>query len=178
MYRLVVVGVSGCGKSVLARQIALRHGLAHVELDALYWDSNWQPASGAVFRARVQEATSGEAWVVDGNYRQSRDIVWSRATHVVWLDYGLFTIMWRVSLRTFRRLFSQQALWNGNRESLRAVFGRNSIVWYAFTSYRRHRVRYAALLASREFKHLKVKRFDSPKEASVWLQSLTLTGFH
>ncbi len=96
----------------------------------------------------------------------------------MWLDYGLFTIMRRVSLRTFRRLFSQQALWNGNRESLRAVFGRNSIVWYAFTSYRRHRGKYAALLASREFKHLKVKRFDSPKETSAWLQSPTLRNFH
>ncbi len=178
MFRLVVIGVSGCGKTALARQISLRFDLPHIELDALYWEANWQPAPGTVFRERVQAATADEAWVVDGNYSQSRDIVWPRATHVVWLDYGLFTIMWRVSLRTLRRLISQQELWNGNRESLRAVFGGNSIVWYAFTSFRRHRGKYAALLASSEIKHLKVNRFDSPKEASAWLQSPTLTGFH
>jgi adenylate kinase family enzyme len=178
MYRLVVIGVSGCGKSVLERQIAARFGMPYVELDALYWGENRQAVSRTVFRARVQEATSSEAWVVDGNYSQSRDIVWSRATHVVWLDYGLFTIMWRVSFRTLRRLLSRQALWNGNRESLRVVFGRSSIVWYAFTSYRRHRAKYAALLANRESRHLKVKQFDSPKEASAWLQSPTLTDFH
>ena len=178
MYRLVVIGVSGCGKSVLARQIAVRFGVPHVELDALYWEENWQGASKSAFRARVEEATCVEAWVVDGNYSQGRDIVWRRATHVVWLDYGLFTIMRRISFRTLRRLLGQQQLWNGNRESLRAVFGRNSIVWYAFTSYRRQRGNYATLLSSREFMHLKVRRFDSPKEASAWVQSPTFTDFH
>jgi len=178
MYRFVVIGVSGCGKTKLARQIAARVGVPHVELDALFWEANWQPAARTAFRARVQNATAGESWVVDGNYSQSHDIVWSKASHIVWLDYGLLTIMRRVLWRTFRRLYSQQELWNGNRESLRGVFGRNSIVWYAFTSYRRHRVRYAALLASREFNHLKVRRFGSPTEASFWLQSLTLTSLN
>ncbi len=178
MYRFVVIGVSGCGKTELARQIAARVGVPHVELDSLFWEANWQPAARTAFRARVQNATAGEAWVVDGNYSQSHDIVWSKASHIVWLDYGLLTIMQRVSWRTLRRLFSRQELWNGNRESLHGVFGRNSIVWYAFTSYRRHRVRYAALLASREFNHLKVRRFSSPKEASFWLQSLGLTSLN
>ena len=178
MHRFVVIGVSGCGKTELARQIAVRIDVPHVELDALFWETNWQPAARTVFRTRVQNATAGEGWVVDGNYSQSHDIVWRKASHIVWLDYGLLTIMRRVSWRTLRRLYSQQELWNGNRESLRAVFGRNSIVWYAFTSYRRHRARYAALLASSEFNHLKVRRFGSPKEASAWLQSLTLTGLN
>ena len=178
MYRFVVIGVSGCGKTELARQIAARVGVPHVELDSLFWEANWQPAERTAFRARVQNATAGDAWVVDGNYSQSHDIVWSKASHIVWLDYGLLTIMRRVSWRTLRRLFNQQELWNGNRESLRGVFGRNSIVWYAFTSYRRHRGRYAALLANREFNHLKVRRFGSPKEASFWLQSLTLTSLN
>ena len=178
MYRFVVIGVSGCGKTKLARQIAASVGIPHVELDSLFWEANLQPAARTEFRARVLNATAGEAWVVDGNYSQSHDIVWSRASHIVWLDYGLLTIMRRVTWRTLRRLFSQQELWNGNRESLRGIFGRNSIVWYAFTSYRRHRVRYAALLASREFNHLKVRRFGSPKEASAWLQSLTLTSLN
>jgi len=174
--RLVVIGVSGSGKTTFAGQVARKLSLPHIELDALYWEPDWQASSRPVFRGRVQAATAADTWVVDGNYSQSHDIVWSRASHIVWLDYGLLTIMRRVTWRTLRRLFSQQELWNGNRESLRGIFGRNSIVWYAFTSYRRHRVRYAALLASREFNHLKVRRFGSPKEASAWLQSLTLTS--
>ena len=170
--RLVVIGVSGCGKTMLAQQLAQNLSLPHVELDALYWEEKWQPASRPVFRGRVQAATAEEAWVVDGNYSQSRDIVWSRATGLVWLDYGLIPVMCRVIWRTAKRLLSQQELWNGNRESLRSIFGRSSIVWYAFTSHRRHRKKYLALLEGEEFKHIKVYRFNRPQEASRWLQSL------
>ena len=170
--RLVVIGVSGSGKTTLARQIAGTLDLPQVELDTLYWEANWQAASRPVFRGRVQEATAGDAWIIDGNYSQSRDIIWSRATHRAWLDYGLATAMGRVLWRTVCRLFSQQELWNGNRESIRGIFGRDSIVWYAFASHRRHRKRYLALLAGEESKHLTVYRFNRPQEASNWLQSL------
>ena len=170
--RLVVSGVSGCGKTTLAQQLAQILSLPHVELDALYWEEKWQPASRPVFRGRVQAATAEESWVVDGNYSQSRDIVWSRATDLVWLDYGLTPVMARVIWRTARRLITQQELWNGNRESLGNIFGRNSIIWYAFTSHRRHRKKYLALLNGGEFRHMNVYRFNRPQEASRWLQSL------
>lgn len=170
--RLVVIGVSGSGKTTLAQQLAQNLSLPHVELDALYWERKWQPASRPVFRGRVQAATAEEAWVVDGNYSQSRDIVWSRATDLVWLDYGLIPVMCRVVLRTARRLISQKELWNGNRESFRNIFGRNSIIWYAFTSHRRHRRKYLTILDGEEFRHMNVYRFNSPREASRWLQSL------
>ena len=170
--RLVVIGVSGSGKTTLARQIARKLSLPHVELDALYWETNWQAASRPVFCRRVQEATAGDGWVGDGNYSQSRDMVWSRATHLAWLDYGLATVMGRVLWRTVCRVFSRQELWNGNRESIRGILGRDSIVWYAFTSHRRHRKRYLALLAGEEFRHLTVYRFTRQQEASIWLQSL------
>ena len=170
--RLVVIGVSGSGKTTLAQQLARNLSLPHVELDALYWEEKWQPASRPVFRGRVQAATAEEGWVVDGNYSQSRDIVWSRATDLVWLDYGLIPVMCRVIWRTARRLSTQQELWNGNRESLHNIFGRNSIVWYAFTSHRRHRRKYLSILDGEEFKHMNVYRFNRPQEASRWLQSL------
>ena len=178
MFRLVVIGVSGSGKTTPARKIACKLDLPHIELDALYWEANWQGASRPVFRGRVQEATAGGARIVDGNYSQSRDIVWSRATHLIWLDYSLFTIMRRVLWPTLCRLFTQQQLWSGNRESLSATFGRNSIVWYAFTSHRRQRGNYLTLLQSEEFKHLTIHRCSSPKEASALLQSMTPVGFH
>ena len=170
--RLVVIGVSGSGKTTFAGQIARKLFLPHIELDALYWEPDWQASPRPVFRGRVQAATAAEAWVVDGNYSQSRDIVWSRASHLVWLDYSLPRVLWRVVSRTVRRIFSQQELWSGNRESLRGSLGRDSIVWYALSNYHRRRREYPALLAGDEFKHLTVYRFNRPQEASRWLQSL------
>lgn len=73
--RIVVLGVTGSGKSTLARDLAQRLGAPTVELDALNWEPNWTVASSDVFRERVREATSGDRWVIDGNYRQARDLV-------------------------------------------------------------------------------------------------------
>lgn len=170
--RLVVIGVSGSGKTTFAGHVARKLSLPHIELDALYWEPDWQASSRPVFRGRVQAATAADAWVVDGNYSQSRDIVWSRASHLVWLDYSLPRVMWRVVSRTVRRIFSRQELWSGNRESWRGSLGRDSIVWYALSNYRRRRREYPALLAGEEFEHLTVYRFNRPQEASHWLQSL------
>ena len=108
VFRFIVIGVSGSGKTTLTRQIARKLDLPHIELDTLYWEANWQGASRLVFRGRILPAVAANAWVVDGNYSQSRDIVWSRATHLVWLDYSLSLVMWRVLWRTFGRLFSQE----------------------------------------------------------------------
>ena len=129
-----MIGVSGSGKTTLARQIARTLALPHVELDALYWEANWQAASRPVFRGRVQEATAGDAWVVDGNYSQSRDIVWSRATHLAGWDYGLISVDGaRPMAHGLPTLLAAGAV---ERKSVRGIFGRDSIIWYAFTSHR------------------------------------------
>ena len=171
--RLVVIGVSGSGKTTLARQIAQTLDLPQVELDTLYWEANWQAASRPVFRGRVQKATAGDAWVVDGNYSQGRDIVWSRTTHLAWLDYGLATVMGRVLWRTACRLLSQQELWNGNRERFRtSFFSRESVILWALTTYRRRRRQIPQQLALPEHSHLAVVHLRSPRETRSWLEAL------
>ncbi len=35
--RVVVIGTSGAGKTTMAREIAVRFGLPHIELDAINW---------------------------------------------------------------------------------------------------------------------------------------------
>ena len=61
--------------------------MPHIELDALHWGPNWKEAPTDVFRERVRLALQGDAWVIDGNYGKVRDIIWSRAEAIVWLDY-------------------------------------------------------------------------------------------
>ena len=43
---------------------------------------------------------AGNASVLDGNYGIVRDLVWRRATHLIWLDYDRPIIMYRVIRRS------------------------------------------------------------------------------
>ena len=171
--RTAVVGTSGSGKTTLASNLAQRLGLPHVELDSLHWGPDWTPAPREHFRERVEQALSGEAWTTDGNYSTVRDIVWGRADTVVWLDYSLPLVMGRVTWRTVRRCASREVLWNGNRERFReAFFARDSIIWWALTSYRRRKRQYPALFRQPEYAHLRVVRLASPRATREWLDSL------
>jgi adenylate kinase family enzyme len=171
--RIVVVGVTGSGKTTLARELSYRLGLPHVELDALYWEPNWTPAPAETFRARVAEALQGGAWVADGNYGIARDIVWARADTLVWLDYGLPMILWQLTRRMWRRVFSQEELWNGNRERLREhFFSRDSLYLWVFKTYWRRRREYPVHLRRPEFAHLTVVRLRSPQATDEWLTTL------
>jgi adenylate kinase family enzyme len=175
MTRYVVIGTSGSGKTTLARQIAERLGIPHIELDALHWDPGWVGVTAEVMRERVAAATSGPAWALDGNYSKSRDVAWPRATHLIWLDYSFPLVFWRVLSRTVRRAVLREELWNGNRESLRMMFSRESILVWVITTYGRRRREYPELLARPEYSHLTVFRFRTPRETERWVNTLNKT---
>ena len=170
--RISVVGTSGSGKTTLARQISQCLAIPHVELDALHHEPNWQEAPINIFRKRVEQSLSHDSWVVDGNYSKVRDIVWTRADTVVWLDYTLPVIMRRLVRRTLRRVLTQETLWSGNRETWRQTFSRDSILLWALQTYPKNRKEYPILLAQSEYGPLKVVHLRSPKTTSAWLSSM------
>jgi adenylate kinase family enzyme len=171
--RIAVVGTSGSGKTTLASRLARRLGIPHVELDALHWGPNWTPSAWEVFRERVCQALSGDAWTTDGNYSRVRDIVWSRADTVVWLDYSLPVVLGRVTRRTMKRTLAREELWSGNRERFwAAFFSRDSIVWWALRTYRRRKKEYPLLFCQPEYAHLHIVHLTSPHAAHKWLDSL------
>jgi hypothetical protein len=83
-----------------------------------------------------------------GNYGAVRGEVWPRATAVVWLNVSLPVALWRVVRRTATRLARREVLWHGNRESLlRALFTRESIVWWVLTTHHLPRKQLSACAA-------------------------------
>ncbi len=175
--RIVVVGTSGSGKTTMAARLAEGLGLPHVELDAIHWGPGWTPLAVEEFRERTAEALAGEAWSTDGNYSGVRDIVWSRADTLVWLDYALPVVLWRVVKRTIRRVARREELWSGNREDVRtSFFSRDSIIVWAIKSYGRRKREYPNLLRQPQYGHLRVVRLRSPRQAARWLEDVTRPG--
>jgi adenylate kinase family enzyme len=173
LQRIAVVGVSGSGKTTLAQTLAKWLTIPHIELDSLYWEANWRPAALDVFRARLEPRVVAPAWVTDGNYRQVRDLVWSRATALVWLDYPLPLILWRLTYRTVSDVLTLRLISNKNRQSLTNLFfTRDSLFYYALRSHSRHRREYPVLLSSPEYNHLHAIRLRDPRETQTWLNSI------
>lgn len=171
--RIVVVGATSSGKSTLAKQVAEKFELDFIELDALHWESNWKEADVEVFRKRVETAISSSVWVVAGNYRSVRDLVWPKAEAVIWLDYPFQIVFWRLLTRTVRRAVTREELWNGNRETFWGhlkLWSQDSLFHWLFKTYRRRKREIPILLSFPKHGHLKLIHFKHPREAEEWIK--------
>jgi adenylate kinase family enzyme len=174
--RIVVVGTSGAGKTTLARHIASQLALQHIELDAINWQPGWQDLTRhdpALFCHRVGNAVRAERWVVDGNYGPVRDLVWQRATHLVWLDYDRSVVMRRVIGRSLVRVVMRTELWSGNRERWRNFLRPSHPIRWAWSTWRRRRQETEERLMRPEYAALIVLRLRRPSEAAGVLGQLT-----
>lgn len=172
MRRIAIVGKTGSGKTTLAQDLAHRLSLEHIELDSISWGPNWTLIPWDDFRLKVEERTRVARWVADGNYRRAREFVWGRADTLVWLDYPLWLVLWRLTIRTLRRYLAKEVLWGTNVERLHDLFGSESLYMYAIRTHRSHRIDYPVLFQQPEYRHLQIVRLRSPKETHHWLEKI------
>lgn len=166
MERVIVIGTSCSGKTTLAHRVADAMGSAHIELDAIHWGPNWTEAPIEEFRAAVRDLVEARRWVVDGNYGKVQDIVWPKATDVIWLNYSFPVVFGRALARTLRRIILREPLFNENRESFRNTFlSRDSILWWVVKTFRRRRRQYRALVTSGAFPGLRWTELRRPRDA-------------
>lgn len=173
MNRVVVVGSSGAGKSTLARRLAQQLDVPRVELDALFHQPGWTELPDHEFRVRVTAAVAAPRWVVDGNYRQVRDIIWGRADTVVWIDLPRPLVVWRVVRRTAGRVLVRRELWNGNRERLGNALSwdpERSIIRWSWTQYAATRERIKTYVDDPRNAHLTVHRLRSRSEVRKFMK--------
>lgn len=170
--RIVIVGSTGSGKTTLGQNLGQRLGLVHIELDSIFWGPNWTPIEETDFIAQTKSQLSADGWVVDGNYRAVRDMVWEQADTVVWLNYPLPTIFKQLFKRTYKRVRNKEVLWNNNVETFREQFlSAESLFIYAI----KHRLKshqYRTRFQDPKFAHLNKIELRSPKQMRHWFSSL------
>lgn len=163
--KIIVGGTSGSGKSTLAREIAVRWRLPYVEVDSLYHGPGWTVRPE--YREELQAFITRPGWVVE--WQGLRAALAREADTLVWLDYPVWFVMYRVGKRTLRRAISREVLWAGNVEPpLWTIFSeREHIVRWAWNT--RNRVRRDALRLLADGTHLQVVRFRWPHQTDAWL---------
>jgi len=171
--RVLIAGVTGSGKTTLARRLAETWSLEHIEIDALFHGPDWTPRPEFLDDVRSFAAT--ERWITEWQYtsKGTDEIMTPRAQLALWLDYPYRVVRSRLIRRTLGRSVLRTEVYNGNVEKpiWKLLSTRepeeNILAWQTKTlGYWR-----AKMPDVRErFPHLTIVRLTHPRETERWLR--------
>lgn len=169
--RILVVGVTGVGKSTFCELLSERTGIPHVEIDGLFWGSDW--TKRPEFEADVDGFLAQPGWITEWQYStQLGDLLPSSAELVVWLDLPRTLARRRLIRRTIRRRLRREVLWNGNVEPPLHVFftdPQRSILRWEMQTHGKWRRRMPGIVG--RFPDLPIVRLSRQAEIDAWLDS-------
>lgn len=166
--RIVVYGVTGSGKTTLARRLAETTGIPwHSVDDSLAWQPGWVPVPDEEQRRRVARLVAGDRWIIDGMFAKWHDIALPRVELVVALDYPRRVSLSRLVRRTVVRCVTRREICNGNVESVRGTLSSDSIIVWHFRSFARKRRTIRGWEADPA---VPVVRLTSPRATRRWLR--------
>ena len=172
MNRIVVIGSSCSGKSTFSQTLANKINIKYIELDELHWLPDWQERRDQEFKDLVSKAVSDDAWIVDGNYSIVRDILWPRATTIIWLNHSFRVVLYRSITRSIKRIVTKKKLFSGNVESFKKTFlSRDSIILWVLKTYHKKRKQYPEILKQAEAKGMKVIEFKNQSQVNDYLRN-------
>jgi adenylate kinase family enzyme len=168
--RIMVYGVTGSGKTTLARRIGERTGLPWHAVDDLTWRPDWVPVPKEDQRRLIEELCAGDAWILDHAYGAWLDAVLERVQLIVALDYPrLLSLGWLLR-RCVINIVARRPTCNGNLETWKKLFSGDSILRWHFRSFAGKRARIRGWAADPDGPPVIV--FRRPADAERWLRGL------
>lgn len=168
--RILVYGVTGSGKTTLAGRLAAATGLPMYAVDDITWRPGWVQVPEDEQRAQIEQICSGDEWILDSAYSTWIDVPLARVQLIVGLDYPRWLSLGRLLRRTVARNLDKRPICNGNVETLRTTFSRESILLWHFRSFANKRRRMRSWTSDPAGPPLRL--FSHPRSTDAWLASL------
>ena len=163
-----MAGVTGAGKTTFARELAGRLDLPFHEMDGLFHGPDWEPIP--TFVSDVESIAAGDRWVFDSyGYADVRDLVWSLADTVIWLDYSRPVVLGRVLRRSVTRTVTHEPIFNGNVELVADWRRPDHPVQWSMRRFGPSRAEMERRFADPGYARLAKVRIRRPASARWWL---------
>lgn len=138
--RILVLGVTGAGKSTAVHRIASLKNADVIDFDEIRWEpgseKSWTPRPDDVQQALTNKVTDAERWVMAAVGGSTEEIVLPKVDLIVYLDYSPAIAFARLIKRTARRVVLKEKCCNGNTESLPNLVGKDAIILWWFKTFR------------------------------------------
>jgi len=99
-HRILVTGTCGAGKTTFSKKLAGTLNVPLIHLDKEFWQPNWGQLGQEQWRVKVSDLVKGDNWVIEGNYSNSFDIRFPRATMILHLEVHRLVCLYRCIKRS------------------------------------------------------------------------------
>jgi shikimate kinase len=159
MPNIVVIGPPGAGKTYFAKKLG---GVLKMEtvihLDDYFWKPGWIKTTDEERKSVVSKLTAKNGWIIEGNFLDAVDSLFSQADIVIWLNLNIFICLYRV----FKRHYSSPQNWR-DKLTPRIIF---SIFQYKLFDM------YHLREELRKKDPLHVITLDTPKKVDAYLSGI------
>ena len=102
MNKIVIFGNSGSGKSTLAKELTVKYGLAHLDLDTVAWKPAASPERQSLSASKKLISDfllTHESWVIEGCYSDLLELVMQQADQIIFLNLPISNCIENAKMR-------------------------------------------------------------------------------
>lgn len=87
MNKILIVGISGTGKTKLANELSLKLDLPVIHLDTIFWEDYWKERDPALVESLINAELRKDSWIIEGYIEPHSTHRIKAADLIIYLDY-------------------------------------------------------------------------------------------